>query len=78
MIAARRGWTRLLRLGAALSLAAAASCGRPGRPCQEFGLAPGTPEFQRCEAARAERESSATRGAVEMIRSIDAMRPGLR
>lgn len=70
----------LLRLGTALSLAlAAAACAAPGQQaCQEFGLAPGTSEFQRCQAAKAGREAAASRGAVEMIRSLDAMQPGLR
>jgi hypothetical protein len=43
-----------------------------------FGLSPGTPEFQRCQAAKADRQAAATRGAVETIRSLDAMQPGLR
>ena len=69
----------LLRLGMAFSLAiAAAACALPGQSCREFGLSPGTPEFQRCQEAKAGREAAATRGAVEMIRSLDAMQPGLR
>jgi len=70
---------RLLPMGALLCLAAAiAACGTLAQSCGEFGLSPGTPEFQRCQAAKAGREAAATRGAVEMIRSLDAMQPGLR
>jgi hypothetical protein len=70
----------LLRLAGAVSLAvAAAACAPPGpQACQVFGLSPGTPEFQRCQAAKADRQAAATRGAVETIRSLDAMQPGLR
>ena len=69
----------LFRLAAAVSLAVAvAACALPGQACQEYGLSPGTPEYQRCQAAKAGREAAATRGAVEMIRSLDAMHPGLR
>lgn len=70
---------RLVPVGFLFALAAAtAACGSLGQSCQEFGLSPGTPEFHRCQAAKSGREASATRGAVEMIRSLDAMRPGLR
>jgi hypothetical protein len=58
--------------------AAPAACGTLAQSCQEFGLAPDTPEFQRCQAAKSGREASATRGAVDMVRALDAMRPGLR
>lgn len=69
----------LLRLGAVLALAAAtASCASPGQSCSEYGLAPGTPEFQRCQQAKTARQAAATRGAVEMIRSLDAMQPPRR
>lgn len=68
----------LLRLGAALSVAfAAAACALPGQQaCQ--GLSPGMPEFQRCQAAKEAREAAATRGAVEMMRSLDQIQPGMR
>jgi hypothetical protein len=46
--------------------------------CREFGLSPGTPEFQRCQAAKEARAAAATRGAMEMIRSLDEFRPGMR
>ena len=72
---------RLLSLGtASLSLAlAAAACAPAGRQaCREFGLAPGTPEFQRCQAAKQAREAAATRGAMEMIRSLDQFQPTMR
>jgi hypothetical protein len=70
---------RFLPVSILLSLAAAtAACGTLAQSCQEFGLAPGTPDFERCQGARAGREAAATRGAVEMVRSLDAMRPGLR
>ena len=77
-----RRWERMMRLlpvGILLSVAAAtAACGTLAQSCQEFGLSPGTPEYQRCQGARAGREAAATRGAVDMVRSLDAMRPGLR
>jgi len=71
---------RLLSLGAALLLAvAAAACAPAGQQaCREFGLAPGTPEFQRCQAAKQARAAAATRGAIEMIRSLDQFQPGMR
>jgi hypothetical protein len=71
---------RLLGLGTALSLAAVtAACAPAGQQaCREFGLSPGTPEFQRCQAAKEARGAAATRGAMEMIRSLDQFQPGMR
>lgn len=70
----------LLSLGSALSLAlAAAACVPAGQQaCREFGLSPGTPEFQRCQAAKEARAAAATRGAMEMIRSLDQFQPTMR
>ena len=70
----------VLRLAAALSLAVAAGACAPlgQRACRDVGLSPGTPEFQRCQAAKDAREAAATRGAMEMIRSLDQFQPGMR
>ena len=65
---------RGFRVAIAMVLAAPASaCGGLGPSCTEWGLTPGTPEFARCQAAKAEREAAGTRGAVEALRAIDAM-----
>ena len=70
---------QLLRLGMALSLAvAAAACAPPGQSCRELGLSRGMLEFQHCQAAKEAREAAATRGAVEMMRSLDQIQLGMR
>jgi hypothetical protein len=66
---------RLVSLGVILLASALAGCGAPLQSCASIGLLPGTPEYQRCEAAQASRRDAATRGAVETLRSLD-MRGG--
>jgi hypothetical protein len=62
---------RFIELGIVLLAAIVGGCGAPLQSCTSIGLLPGTPEYQRCEAAQATRRDAATRGAVDTLRSLD-------
>ena len=51
-------------------------CAGPGpfaQSCDEFGLTPGTPQYQKCQNAKASREVSGTRSAVDTLHAVDAI-----
>lgn len=53
-------------------------CGGPDRlsdACEELGLTPGTPQFQRCYNAKLARQKSGERSAIDTVRSIDVLTP---
>ena len=66
---------RLIGLGVVLLSALTGGCGVPLQNCDSIGFLPGSPEYQRCKAAQAERRDAGTRGAVETLRSLE-MRGG--
>jgi hypothetical protein len=65
---------RLLLLGLLPLVAACAGSPAPfAQSCAGFGLAPGTPEYQRCQDAKTARQQSGTHSAIDTIRSIDVI-----
>ena len=62
---------RFIGLGVLVLAVLAGGCGAPLQSCKSLGLLPGSPEYQRCAAAQAERRDAATRGAVDTMRSLD-------
>ena len=53
-------------------------CGGPDRlseACEDLGLTPGTPQFQRCYNAKLARQKSGERSAIDTIRAIDVLTP---
>jgi hypothetical protein len=62
---------RVTGIGVVLLALSVAGCGMPFQSCSSIGFLPGSPEYQRCEAAQASRRDAATRGAVETLRSLD-------
>lgn len=70
---------RFLRPGVVLALSCAATgCAGLGQSCTALGLTPGSPEYQRCEAASASRQTAGISGAVDAIRTIDVRGRGAR
>jgi len=53
--------------------ACAAGPGPLVQSCEEWGLVPGTPAYQRCLNAKQGRENAGARSAVDTIRSVDVI-----
>jgi hypothetical protein len=59
-------------------LALLIGCGgadRLSEACEDLGLMPGTPQFERCYNAKLARQRSGERSAIDTIRSIDVLAP---
>jgi hypothetical protein len=41
--------------------------------CEEYGLVPGTPQYQKCADAKARRQLSGARSAIDTVRSVDVI-----
>jgi hypothetical protein len=41
--------------------------------CEEYGLMPGTPQYQKCLNAKAKRQNAGVRSAIDTVRSVDVI-----
>jgi hypothetical protein len=39
--------------------------------CEEYGLVPGTPQYQKCVDAKTRQQLSGARSAIDTVRSVD-------
>lgn len=53
--------------------ACAAGPGPLVQSCEEWGLVPGTPAYQRCLNAKQARENAGARAAFDTVRSVDVI-----
>jgi hypothetical protein len=67
---------RLLLLGGlALLIGCGGGSDRLSEACEDLGLTPGTPQFQRCYNAKLARQRAGERSAIDTIRSVDVLTP---
>jgi hypothetical protein len=66
---------RLPLLGTLCLLAGCGGSGPLAQSCEDVGLTPGTAPYQRCSDAKAARLNSATRAAIDTVRSVDVIGP---
>jgi hypothetical protein len=65
-----------MRVGLIVLTGLLMGCAGPGpltQSCEEFGLSPGTPQYQKCQDAKASRQISGTRSAIDTLHAVDAI-----
>lgn len=66
---------RFLLLGWLALLMGCGGQNRLSEACEDLGLTPGTPQFQRCYNAKVARQRAGERSALDTVRAIDVLTP---